>query len=128
MANCSRISNSSPMQQVVSNAFDAGVYLSAIQEILVSNVRLYLGKSGLTQREFASKSKVSESWLTKFLKGKANIELETLGRMAIALKVTPADLLKTGRTEEEALAEAIVYEIRKRQPVDKPTKKPVKDI
>lgn len=50
-------------------------------------------KKGITQKDLATKLGMSQAYLCNLEKGKANVSLHTLRRLAKALKVRVADIL-----------------------------------
>src|SRR5215471_33927 len=75
---------------------------------IAASIRMFRQKSGLSQRQLALRMQVPRTYVSKIENEKAVPTLSSLERLAVALEVTIADLLKgSGRTLEE-----IVYDLR----------------
>src|SRR5215471_16419075 len=75
---------------------------------IASAIRMLRQKSGLSQRQLALRMQVPRTYVSKIENEKAMPTLSSLQRLATALEVGVADLLKgSGRTLEE-----IVYDLR----------------
>jgi transcriptional regulator with XRE-family HTH domain len=73
---------------------------------IASAIRILRQKSGLSQRQLALRMQVPRTYVSKIENEKAMPTLSSLQRLATALEVGVADLLKgSGRTQEEEIAE-----------------------
>lgn len=59
-------------------------------------LKLYRLKAGLTQLELGEKVDISEHRLSEIERGKCNLTLKTVNRIACALKVEPFKFFKFG--------------------------------
>jgi len=64
--------------------------------IVGTNVRRARQKAGLTQEQLAHDAKIDLTYAGGIERGRRNPSVEVLGRLADALGVEPADLLKRG--------------------------------
>lgn len=60
-------------------------------------VRVVLLRKGLEQQDLAEKLDVYDSWLSRRFKGQTPFTVDDLVRIADALEVTPADLVRSTR-------------------------------
>ena len=65
-----------------------------LREIFATNLRRLRHAKGLSQDDLAYEAKVSRSYLSQIEKGAFFASLKIVGRLAEALKVEPAELLK----------------------------------
>jgi transcriptional regulator with XRE-family HTH domain len=78
-----------------------------LREVFAWNLRRLRAERELSQDDLAYEAKVSRSYLSQLEKGAFYASLKILGRVADALKVEPAELLrsprgKTGSRRSEA--------------------------
>lgn len=66
-----------------------------ILAVLAQNIKNYRSQLALTQEELAKMADINRSYLAGIESGQRNTSLKTLEKIAIALGVTPADLLKS---------------------------------
>jgi len=64
---------------------------------IAANVRLCRGRLGLTQEELGEATGISYRYLQDIDRGRKNVTVETLVRLARALRTRPAALLKSAR-------------------------------
>lgn len=62
--------------------------------VVGTNVRLARHKAQLTQEQLALEAKIDLTYVGGIERGKRNPSVQVLARIADALKMTPADLLK----------------------------------
>ena len=62
------------------------------------NIRAARERKGLTQRELSDLCGVDNSKICKIEQGKVNMTLLTLIEIAVALNISPAALLRAGKT------------------------------
>src|SRR5215813_13799027 len=73
---------------------------------IATAIRMFRQKSGLSQRQLALRMQVPRTYVSKIENEKAVPTLSSLERLATALEVTIADLLKgTARTLEDEIAD-----------------------
>jgi transcriptional regulator with XRE-family HTH domain len=73
---------------------------------IAASIRMFRQKSGLSQRQLALRMQVPRTYVSKIENEKAVPTLSSLERLATALEVTIADLLKgTARTLEDEIAD-----------------------
>jgi transcriptional regulator with XRE-family HTH domain len=65
-----------------------------LREVFATNLRRLRHSKGLSQDDLAYEAKVSRSYLSQIEKGAFFASLKIVGRLAEALKVEPAELLK----------------------------------
>ena len=66
-----------------------------ILSTLAENVKYYRSHLDLTQEELATRAGINRSYLAGIEAGRRNISAKTIERLAKALEVSPADLLKS---------------------------------
>jgi transcriptional regulator with XRE-family HTH domain len=64
---------------------------------VAANTREAREDLGLTQQDLADRSKLSRRYVQKIESGTVNVTVETIARLAQALKVEPADLVQRAR-------------------------------
>ena len=64
------------------------------QEIVGSNIRTYRGNAGMTLETLAEKADLSWPYLSEIERGRENISLDKLARLAKALNVTLSKLVE----------------------------------
>lgn len=73
---------------------------------VATSIRMFRQKSGLSQRQLALRMQVPRTYVSKIENEKAMPTLSSLQRLATALEVTMADLLKgSNRTLEDEIAD-----------------------
>lgn len=73
---------------------------------IATSIRMFRQKSGLSQRQLAMRMQVPRTYVSKIENEKAMPTLSSLQRLATALEVTMADLLKgSNRTLEDEIAD-----------------------
>jgi transcriptional regulator with XRE-family HTH domain len=65
-----------------------------LREVFATNLRRLRNARGLSQDDLAYEARVSRSYLSQIEKGTFYASLKIVGRLAKALKVEPAELLK----------------------------------
>lgn len=65
-----------------------------LREVFATNLRRLRHAKGLSQDDLAYEAEVSRSYLSQIEKGAFFASLKIVGRLAKALKVEPAELLK----------------------------------
>ena len=65
-----------------------------LREVFATNLRRLRHEKGLSQDDLAYEAEVSRSYLSQLEKGTFNASLKIVGRLADALGVEPAELLK----------------------------------
>jgi len=65
-----------------------------LREVFATNLRRLRHEKGLSQDDLAYEAEVSRSYLSQLEKGAHYASLKIVGRLADALGVEPADLLK----------------------------------
>lgn len=63
-------------------------------ELLGKNVRHYRQQRGMTQEELALSADMKRSYVSDMERGKRNPTVRALGRLALALELEPATLLR----------------------------------
>ena len=63
-------------------------------QIFSNNLRKYRNESGLSQEAFATKAGLHRTYISALERGKRSIALDNIEKIALALFVTPVDLLK----------------------------------
>jgi transcriptional regulator with XRE-family HTH domain len=66
-------------------------------EAIAANVRRRRARLGLTQEQFSEQAGFNLRFLQSVERGRVNITIETLVRLAVALHVGPAQLLRASR-------------------------------
>ena len=66
---------------------------------LADRLKIAIHNSGMTQREVAEKSGITEVSLSKYVKGQRVPKAPVLGKIAYTIGVTPNDLLDTRDSE-----------------------------
>jgi transcriptional regulator with XRE-family HTH domain len=66
---------------------------AAIQRTLGQNVHALREGAGMSQEELAARSDVSRGYISRIEKGRVNVTLSTLVRLARVLSVSAVDLL-----------------------------------
>jgi transcriptional regulator with XRE-family HTH domain len=65
-----------------------------LREVFAGNLRRLRHEKGMSQDDLAYEAKVSRSYLSQLEKGAFYASLKIVGRLADALQVEPAELLK----------------------------------
>jgi transcriptional regulator with XRE-family HTH domain len=65
-----------------------------LREVFATNLRRLRHEKGLSQDDLAYEAEVSRSYLAQLEKGAYYASLKIVGKLAAALKVEPADLLR----------------------------------
>ena len=65
-----------------------------LREVLAANLRRLRHAKGLSQDDLAYEAEVSRSYLSQLEKGEFYASLKIVGKLAVALGVDPAELLK----------------------------------
>lgn len=68
-----------------------------LREVFAANLRRLRHAKGLSQDDLAYEAEVSRSYLSQLEKGAFYASLRIVGRLATALNVEPAELLRTSR-------------------------------
>ena len=68
-----------------------------LREVFATNLRRLRHAKGLSQDDLAYEAEVSRSYLSQLEKGAFYASLRIVGKIAIALNVEPAELLKAPR-------------------------------
>ncbi len=71
-------------------------YFNKHLDIIAINVKKYRLKSGMKKNELAEKAGINSDSVSKIEDAETAMELETLCRLAYALKVRPTQLLRDG--------------------------------
>ncbi len=66
-----------------------------LREVFATNLRRLRHAKGLSQDDLAYEAAVSRSYLSQIEKGTFFVSLKILGKLAAALEVEPAELLKS---------------------------------
>jgi len=72
--------------------------------LLGENVREARRQRGLSQEALALDADMKRSYLSELERGKRNPTVRALGRLAVALKIDPSDLLSPSRTSNNPSA------------------------
>ena len=72
-----------------------------LRDVFAANLRRLRHEKGLSQDDLAYEAEVSRSYLSQLEKGAFYASLKVIGRLAEALGVEPAELLKRGAIEKE---------------------------
>ncbi len=67
-----------------------------LPQILGRNVRAARLRAGLSQEQLAFEAQMKRSYVSDMERGTRNPTVKAIGRLAVALNVAPADLLRTG--------------------------------
>ena len=65
-----------------------------LREVFATNLRRWRNTRGLSQDDLAYEAGVSRSYLSQLEKGSFYASLKVIGRLAVALEVEPAELLR----------------------------------
>ena len=65
-----------------------------LREVFATNLRRWRNARGLSQDDLAYEAGVSRSYLSQLEKGSFYASLKVIGRLAVALEVEPAELLR----------------------------------
>jgi transcriptional regulator with XRE-family HTH domain len=65
-----------------------------LRQVFAANLRRLRQTRGLSQEELAHDADVNRSYMSKVEKGDRYVGLEIIGKLAIALDVEPAELLR----------------------------------
>jgi transcriptional regulator with XRE-family HTH domain len=66
-----------------------------LREVFATNLRRLRHAKGLSQDDLAYEAEVSRSYLSQIEKGAFFVSLRIVGKLAVALDVEPAELLKS---------------------------------
>ena len=66
-----------------------------LREVFATNLRRLRHATGLSQDDLAYEAKISRSYLSQIEKGAFFASLRIVGKLAVALDVEPAELLKS---------------------------------
>jgi transcriptional regulator with XRE-family HTH domain len=72
-----------------------------LRDVFANNLRRLRHEKGLSQDDLAYEAEVSRGYLSQLEKGVFYASLKIIGRLAEALEVEPAELLKRGAAEKE---------------------------
>ena len=72
-----------------------------LRDVFAANLRRLRHEKGPSQDDLAYEAEVSRSYLSQLEKGAFYASLKIIGRLAEALGVEPAELLKRGAIEKE---------------------------
>jgi transcriptional regulator with XRE-family HTH domain len=72
-----------------------------LREVFATNLRRLRHEKGLSQDDLAYEAEVSRSYLSQLEKGAFYASLKIVGRLAEALDVEPAELLKLPRNRTD---------------------------
>jgi len=72
-----------------------------LRDVFAANLRRLRHEKGLSQDDLAYEGEVSRSYLSQLEKGAFYASLKIIGRLAEALGVEPAELLKRAAIEKE---------------------------
>ena len=72
-----------------------------LRDVFAANLRRLRHEKGFSQDDLAYEAEVSRSYLSQLEKGAFYASLKIIGRLAEALGVEPAELLKRGAIEKE---------------------------
>ncbi len=70
-----------------------------LREVFALNLRRLRHAKGLSQDDLAYEAEVSRSYLSQLEKGAFYASLKIVGKLAVVLKVEPAELLKIHETK-----------------------------
>ena len=65
-----------------------------LREVFATNLRRMRHEKGLSQDDLAYAAEVSRSYLSQLEKGTFHVSLKVIGRLAEALDVEPAEMLR----------------------------------
>jgi transcriptional regulator with XRE-family HTH domain len=65
-----------------------------LRKVFATNLRRWRNTRGLSQDDLAYEAGVSRSYLSQLEKGSFYASLKVIGRLAVALEVEPAELLR----------------------------------
>ena len=65
-----------------------------LRQVFAANLRRLRHEKGLSQEELAYEADVNRSYLSKLEKGTTYVGLEIIGKLAVVLRVEPAELLR----------------------------------
>lgn len=71
-----------------------------LRDLLGRNIRLFREKRGLTQEELATKAGINRTYLGLVERGKGNIGVDNIEKIATALDVNPYILFQLNLDEE----------------------------
>ena len=71
-----------------------------LRDVFAANLRRLRHEKGLSQDDLAYEAEVSRSYLSQLEKGALYASLKIIGKLAEALGVEPAELLKRGAIEK----------------------------
>ena len=71
-----------------------------LREVFAINLRRLRYAKGLSQDDLAYEAEISRSYLSQLEKGAFYASLRIVGRIALALDVEPAELLRAPRTKK----------------------------
>ena len=91
---------------------------SSLNAIARFRINELLRSSGLTQTEFADHLGKTQSWVSKYLNGEIDIDLDTLREIARLFKVRVADLLEEDAPPPHDAMEALLLKVYRRSPGD----------
>ncbi len=74
-----------------------------LREVFAANLRRLRSEKGLAQDDLAYEAEVSRSYLSQLEKGSFYASLKIVGKLATALNVEPAELLKLPSRRSKAL-------------------------
>jgi transcriptional regulator with XRE-family HTH domain len=66
-----------------------------LRQVFATNLRRLRHDRGLSQETLAYEAGVNRTYMSRLEKGVSYVGLEIIGKIAVILKVEPADLLKT---------------------------------
>lgn len=73
-----------------------------LREVFAANLRRLRNERGLAQDDLAYEAEVSRSYLSQLEKGAFYASLKTIGKLAVALNVEPAELLRLPSRKRKA--------------------------
>jgi transcriptional regulator with XRE-family HTH domain len=76
---------------------DEGSPSAELQAIFGESLRLQRMKAGLTQAELAARSGINQETISRIEKGRYNLTLRTMSRLAALLDGDVADMLRRGK-------------------------------
>ena len=68
-----------------------------LRQLVGQNIRLYRGRLGISQEELAFRSNLHRTYVSGDERGVRNPTVQIVGRLATALKIEPAALLRARR-------------------------------
>ena len=66
-----------------------------LRQVFAANLRRYRHAKGLSQEELAHEAGVNRTYMSKLEKGGSYVGLEIIGKLAVMLEISPADLMRT---------------------------------